>query len=172
MADPAPTEPYDATVEGVRALLPHATIPDSLPAGGRGVTTSHVAAWLAELSGRVDLRLAGWRRLRVARTEQEESDNHPSPSERFTAAARDLVHNGAASYTEAARYPERAGVTDTSYAAVLWNRYTSGLDDLEAWLTDELATGDEGEVDPETGTAYGDPGYSFPEPFPWSGVRF
>lgn len=170
-AEPTPVEPFDATVAGVQALLPHATLYDALPTGRRGVTTANVTAWLTELSNRVDLRLSGWRRLRATATAEEEAAGHPAPLARLTAYARDLVHNGAASYAEAARFPERADTTDTAYAGVLWARFTSGLDELTAWLKDELTVEGELEPGPDAGIG-GDVAYSFPDPFPWSSVRF
>lgn len=171
MADPPPVEPFDATVAGVRNLLPHADIVDTLPTGRRGVTTGMVAAWLAELSGKVDLRLSGWRRLRAQQTIEEAAAGHDAPLARFMGAARDIVHNGAGSYTEAARFPERATSEESSYSGVLWQRYQDGLAELAAWLEEELTTPG-GEVEPGPDVASASPAYSFPDAFPWSSVRF
>lgn len=129
MADD-PVEPFDATVAGVTALVPEATVVDTVVPGQRAVTHDQVTSWVAALSANVDARLAARGRL--------PGDDPRSVA--VVAAARDLVHNGAASYLEAARHPERASKTDSSYAEVLWQRYTGGLAALGAaldgWLDD------------------------------------
>lgn len=129
MADD-PVAPFDATVAGVTALVPEATVVDTVVPGQRAVTRDQVASWVAALSANVDARLTARSRL----------DADDPRSVAVVAAARDLVHNGAASYLEAARHPERASKTDTSYAEVLWARYTDGLvalaATLDGWLDD------------------------------------
>ncbi len=170
--DPAPAPPFAATVAGVRALIPEATIPDVLPAGRKGVITAQVTGWLTELSNRVDLRVAGWRRLRVDQNTAEAADGTPAPLDRFKGAARDVVHNGAASYTEAARYPERARVADSSYAGVLWERFETGLAELAAWVDTEL-TGDDvdtGVIEP--GNDPDTPAGNFPPATRWGTARW
>lgn len=120
---------WGATPDGVSALLPHATITDTLAPGQKGVTTADVQLWIDDLSARVAARVIGWDSLRI-----EYQD-----AVRSTAA--DLVHNGAASYAEAARFPERASNQHggTSYPEILWERYTSGLEALAAQVTEWLA---------------------------------
>lgn len=65
------------------------------------------------------------------------------------AAARTVVANGAASYLQAARYPSRAGVNDSSYAGVLWQRYESGLAALKAEVARIIDAGTGTGPDPE-----------------------
>lgn len=137
MADPV--APFGATVAGVLALVPEAVVPKAAELNGRkAVTEEQVVEWLGGLSSRLSVRLDGWERLS---TEVEDPELIPD-REQFLTHARDLVHNGAGSYLEAARYPERAGKSTTSYDAVLWARYVDGLADLAAWLERRLAAGD------------------------------
>lgn len=172
MAASDPVPPFAATVDGVRALLPDAQILDTLPPGRRGVTAGQVAGWLAELSGRADLRLTAWRRLRAEPTDIEDLAGEQAPRARFEAAMRDAVHNGAASYTEAARFPERAALSDTSYAAVLWARYTLALAELEAWMAVELDDTDADDTAIEPGHTAGTVAFSFPPVNRWERVRW
>lgn len=168
-SDPVP--PFGATVAGVEALLPDATIYDVLPAGRKGVTKAQTAAWLDELSGRVAIRLGGWARLRATVLDGEPVDA-ATPYTQLVDAARTVVHNGAASYVEAARFPERAAAADTSYAGVLWARFTDGLADLAGWLERELAEADNVDV-VEPGPVDADaPLGNFPAAVGWSGVPF
>lgn len=160
---PATVPPFGATVAGVRALVPDAPIPETLPAGVKGVDAGMVRGWLRELSGRVDRRLAGWRGLRLERNADEQAEDAPSPREAFVDAARGLVLTGAASYTEDARFPTRSEQNDSRYGAVLWRRFEAGLAELDAWLKAELDTGDEKDLDPATAAADA-PAYSFPPP--------
>lgn len=164
MPDTDPVVPYGANLAGVKALVPEAPVPEALGPGDRGVTAPQVRTWIASLSARVDVRLSGWRRLRTVATAAEIAAGEAPPRDRLEVAAADLVHNGAASYLEAARFPERASKADTSYAEVLWRRFVDGLDELTAWLAAELdndAGGTQpGDVEPAAGA--GGLGYSFP----------
>lgn len=137
---PPPVAPFGATVAGVLALTPEATLVTAaqLVAGRRGVTEADVIGWLEGLSARVSLRLDGWERLEAVVIDG--ADSLPDRAI-LIAQARDLVHNGAASYLEAARYPERAAKADTSYAAVLWARFEGGLELLYGWLSVRVNTG-------------------------------
>lgn len=168
-----PVVPFGATRLGVTGLVPEARlIPgDVLPVGKYGVTEAQVDRWLDELSGDVAVRLDGWERLSNDPVLDGITVLIDGDRDRLKAWAAGVIHNGAASYLEAARHPERAGVNDTSYAAVLWDRYTTGLDKLDAWLTkrlDDLETGDElpGDVDADG------PGYYFPTPLIGDSLRF
>ena len=159
MTAPAePVPPFGATVAGVLALVPEAKLVTQADrdAGRHGVTVEDVLGWLAGLSATVSLRLDGWEQLEAATT--DELDSLPD-RELFVARARDLVHNGAASYLEAARYPERAGRAGTSYDTVLWARFEAGLLELAGWLSRRVDTG-------EAGASVAAPSlaYSFPEP--------
>lgn len=156
-----PAPPFGATLDGVKALIPHAAVVETLGPGDRGVTAAQARAWVASLSSAVDLRLTGWNLLRAAPTAEETAAGQPAPQARLKAAAADLVHQGAASYLEAARFPERARPADTSYAEVLWRRYTEGLEALTAWLETELEDTEGGIV--EGATAGLGIAYSFPE---------
>lgn len=161
MATSDPVPPFSATVDGAAALVPEATLPEALGPGERGVTVGQVAAWVASLSGRLEVRLTGWRRLRDVPTDEETAAGDLAPRDRLRAAAADLVHNGAASYLEAARFPERAAQSDTSYAAVLWARFVEGEDLLATWLEAELDTDGAGDGD-VVDLGLGGIGYSFP----------
>ena len=161
-----PVIPFGATRAGVTGLVPEARLvagDGPIPEGRYGVTEAQVDRWLDELSGAVAVEADGWERLsNIAVTDEDgttvvlEGDR-----DRFVIMARDVVHNGAASYLEAARHPERA--------AVMWARYVDGLARLTAWLTKRLANpaaGDEDEL--ATGGAV----YSFPAPLVGDELRF
>lgn len=172
----APVAPYGATRAGVTALVPEARLiagDGPVPAGKYGITEGQVDAWVDELSDTVALRLDGWERLTnvPVLAEDEVTVLIAGDRDRLVGHARTLVHNAAASYLEAARHPERANnVNDTSYAAVLWERYRAGLEDLAGWLTlrlEDPQAGDELEVAATTAGAH-----SFPEPLFGDGLRF
>lgn len=155
-----PRAPFGATIAGVNALVPEATLLSAPTPGQYGVTTGQVDAWLDELSGRVAMRLDGWQVLPTIPVAPETT----SDRDQAAAYARDVVQNGAASYLEAARHPERASVNTTTYAAVLWERFTAGLEDVAGFVARRLAKGD-----PTTGgdTAAGSSSSSvgaFPDP--------
>lgn len=160
--------PFGASVAGVTSLVPEArlwTSSNPIPAGTYAVTIDQVAAWVDELTGVVAMTLDGWQRLNAVAVAPETT----SDRDQLVAYARTVVHNGAASYLEAARHPERAGVNDTSYAAVLWARYTDGLTRLTAWLATRLAAGDTADgPDPAADL----PAYAFPTPLVGDLLRF
>jgi hypothetical protein len=131
---------FGADVAGVRRLLPTISIEaSSEPSEG------DVQAWLAEFTGNVARRLGDLTALDEAKVEE------------LTVAARGLVHLAVAATTYDAHFPERAGLADESYGGVLWDRYTTGLNELDTEVT-ELRTA------PENVTAGASPLYSFPEP--------
>lgn len=76
-------------------------------------------------------------------------------------AAKAVVRNGAASYTEAAAHPTTTDPNATDYAQVLWNRYEAGLAALQQVLNGWIVA-DTG-VTPPTGTGRRALGY-FPPP--------
>lgn len=172
-----PVAPFGATRAGVTGLVPEARLvagEGPPPVGTYGVTEGTVDGWVDELSGAVAIRLDGWEALT---NEPVVEDVAGVPTtivegdrDRLRAWARSVVHNGAASYLEAARHPERAAVNDTSYAAVLWDRYVTGLDRVAAWLEARLANPDAG--DTVTEAAYAGPAYYFPDPLIGDGLRF
>lgn len=167
MATDTPVEPFGATVDGVTALVPEARLYAGdlpVPEGTYAVTVGQVTAWVEELTGVVAMTLTGWQRLSDEPVDPEET----SDRDQLIEYARTVVHNGAASYLEAARHPERSSVNDTSYAAVLWQRYTDGLDRVATWLAGRLAAGEPG----DTADAYAGPAYYFPEPLFGDGLRF
>ncbi|WNO25832.1 hypothetical protein SEA_ALTADENA_10 [Arthrobacter phage Altadena] len=140
------TPEWGVNVEAVSALAPHVTIASgtapSVPAdplysdrGVHKITAQQVEGWIASVSSRVAGRL--WRLSEIPET-------HPA-REGLVVAAADLVANGAAAYLVDAAFPAKASPNDqTSYGAVLWNRYEGGLAELEArvvTIIDGLAPG-------------------------------
>jgi hypothetical protein len=166
---------FGASVAGVAALVPEARLyagPMPPPEGTYAITVTQVAAWVDELTDAVAMVLDGWERLDdTAVLADDGTVLVLGDRSRLLGSARTIIHNGAASYLEAARHPERAAVNDTSYAAVLWARYTEGLDRLAGWLTRRLEdpqAGDEPEPEDVNGGAL----YSFPTPLVGDGLRF
>lgn len=161
--------PFDATAAGAAALVPEARLvagSGPVPEGTYGITEATVETWVGELTGAVAMRLTGWQRL----SDEVVAPETTSDRDQLIAAARTIIHNGAGSYLEAARHPERSGVNDDSYSAVLWNRYTAGLDQLAAWLEGRLADGDP--IDEPAGAPTGIPIGYFPDPLFGDGLRF
>lgn len=172
----APVPPFGATVAGVRSLVPEARLyvgPMPPPEGTYAITVPQVAAWVDELTDSVAMTLDGWERLSndAVLADDEVTVLIEGDRTRLAASARTIIHNGAASYLEAARHPERAAVNDTSYAAVLWQRYTDGLDRLAAWLLRRLEDPQAGDVE-EPDALAGGVVYSFPVPLVGDGLRF
>jgi hypothetical protein len=158
----APVDPFGATVNGTWSLVPEAKLlnvePDEVPDGTFGVTMGQVLAWVEELTGVVAMTLTGWQRLSDTPVAPEQTSDRAQLIE----YARTVIHNGAASYLEAARHPERSKVNSDSYSAVLWKRYTDGLDRLAAWLTKRLADLEAGDTEETLTTGGG--AYAFPCP--------
>lgn len=143
-----PVEPFAATRKGVTDLLPAATFPETLAVGQKGVTLTMVDGYLADVSRAAAAQLTGYTRLSAEyRTSIVEG-------------ARALVHSGAASYAQAARFPEKVGKTDDGYAELLWKRYVDGLRDLSALLAGWLA--DDTKVDTPTVVSTGQVLLNFP----------
>lgn len=163
----SPVPPWAATVQGVRDLVPDATIyPDgAVPAGRRAVTEGQVRTWLVGLSGRASITLDGWERL----SSTVDPGAVLSDRDRFADLARDAVHNAAASYVEAARFPEQQGKAQGSYSAVLWARYEQTLADLGVWLERRLADPVTGDT-PDPAASVVD--YHFPAVSFTAGIRF
>jgi hypothetical protein len=129
---------WGVTVEEVSALAPHVSIgttPDTPvdPVFGRPadrrISVDEVEQFIADVSGRVALRLEGLARI--------------TTDTRLTVigkAAHDATMNGAASYLVAAAHPAGQTNDGTGYAALLWVRYESALDGaftaLTGWLTE------------------------------------
>jgi hypothetical protein len=123
----APRGAFGATVTGVTDHLPAARFVEQLEPGRRGVTYAQVAGFVDEITARVSVRLDQLGRL------------VDDLEDAVIAAARELVHIGAASRAQAARFPEQSARNADAYAAVLWAQFESGLDELEAELTEQLA---------------------------------
>lgn len=129
---------WGVTVEEVSALAPHVSIgpgpaaPVDLVFGkkaDRVITTDEVLAFVADVAGRVSLRLTALSRI---------SDDTRAGA--IAQAAHDAAVNGAASYLVAAAHPAGAINTDGGYAALLWSRYESALDligsTLDGWIAE------------------------------------
>jgi hypothetical protein len=160
VAETTTTETWGVSVAEVTALAPHIAVnadpepePVARPGFGKApaghVTPEQVDRWIGDVSARVSLRLH--RRDRV----------DEAMLAKVTAAAHDLVVNGAGSYLVAAAFPVKAGLNDnTSYSAELWRRFTDGLNELakaiDDWIEDNPGTG----PGADAGTIVG----SFPEP--------
>lgn len=170
----APVAPFGATRAGVLGLVPETRLVpgDVLVEGRYGVTEAQVDRWLDELSGDVSVRLDGWERLSDNPVlDDQGAELIAGDRTRLRAWAAGVVHNGAASYLEDARHPERAGVNDTAYGAVLWARYEAGLDKLAAWLELRLASPDAGDAEEPVAELAGI-AYSFPTPLVGDRLRF
>lgn len=131
------------TVSDVAALVPEATIPAERDTGQKAVIEAEVEDWIASLTAALEAGLNGdWVSLPTDKVQLVE------------ATAKTIVACGVASYLEAARAPERAGLADTSYAAVLWERWSTGRAELVAQVDEWLA---------ESPTlSHTRPGYYFP----------
>lgn len=159
MADPS-QETWGVSVDQVKALAPHITITETntgtpgtdVPFSGnqeRRVSTAQVDSFIVDVAARVSLRIH--RRSRIT---------NEAMTATITAAAHDLVLNGAGAYMVSAAFPTKAGINDnTNYSAELWRRFTEGLDELAAvideWISDNETSGTGG-----VGNIVG----SFPEP--------
>lgn len=128
---------WGVTVEEVSALAPHVGIGDGPAApvdlvfgkkADRVISTDEVEAFIADVAGRVSLRLSDLGRI---------TDTVRAGA--VGKAAHDATVNGAASYLVAAAFPAGAVNSDGGYAAVLWARYESALDlvgtTLDGWVT-------------------------------------
>jgi len=115
------------------------------------ITEETVKAWVIEVSDAVSIGIGPWGNLTG------------DTLERVRAAARAVVANGAASYLQAARYPTKSTLNDSSYAGVLWERYKEGLANLKALIAELLEDGGEDIVVPGAGSGGGFG--SFPAPY-------
>lgn len=144
---------FNTTVESVYALAPEAervTDPNTsrMPTP---ITEATIGGWITDLSAQV----AG-AALRLNLID-------PGPVlDGLYASARSVVACGAASYLEAARYPTRASLNDSTYAGVLWARFTTGTTALVAQLNAVIV--DAGVEVETTGTESGPFGY-FPRKY-------
>lgn len=134
--------PFDLVVQDVHRLVPYRQLPSApgtaYPGGTIVITEDDILAWVAQLSGDLMGRLAvGTELFRVDAVAWSQ----------VYLMGRDAVSNGVASYWEAAFYPERAGVNDTAYSGVLWQRYLRSVDAVDALLQGLLEQGGSESVD-------------------------
>lgn len=131
---------WGVTVDEVSALAPHITIKADAaepltddPVFGatqpRAITVSQVESFIEDVASRVDIR-----------TIRASAIIDPDVMAKIDQARHDLTRNGAGAYLVAAAFPAKAGLNDqSSLSAELWNRFTSGLEELTAtiaYLTD------------------------------------
>lgn len=141
--------PYGATLDGVRAHLPHARFgPDTRP------SEDNVEHFLARIGAQVRARTG-------------DLSAH-ADTEALTDLARTAVELGAASLAESAAFPERADQASTSYAAVLWEQYREALADLLLALGIDVTEPAPGGGGGTAGTAAG----VFPEPLVTRAIGF
>jgi hypothetical protein len=129
---------YAATIEGVRALLPHRAIgPGSKPSEGQ--VNRFLEAGSRWVTARAGVLTAG-----------TPAYNH----------ARTIVELRAAAMAEDAAFPERSGRAGSGYGEVLWERANEALEELLEVIFDP--------GDPDAGGVEGPladtPAFSFPEP--------
>lgn len=141
---PAVVDPlYGAAVAGVEALVTNLTLTYAT-----NPSTADVAGWLVELGQRVAAR--------IGPLDELDAD----VAELLTTKARGVVHLGAAAYTEDAAHPERITKQgDDRYGAILWARFTEGLNELAELVDRERGADD---LDPLAGRQHA--GASFPAP--------
>ena len=119
-----------ASVDDVLALVPEAQLGQPVDAvASRAITEADVQAWIEQAAGAVQVRCSGWMAL------------PPADRAAFKAAARGVVARGAAALLEAARFPERSGVADTSHAQWLRAQYEAGLEELASRVGAQSETG-------------------------------
>ena len=126
---------WGVEVDEVSALAPHITIKANPaepltddPVFGatmpRAILVSQVENMIEDVASRVDIRTI----RKVALTD-------PVIVQKIEKACHDLVVNGAAAYLVAAAFPAKAGLNDqSSLSAELWQRFTTGLDELAATI--------------------------------------
>ena len=147
---------WGCTVDDVLRLLPGVVIADgvisepsnSMYVGtGRKVTREDVQGFIWMVASRVSAR--AWKFEQAPERFREN----------VATMARDLVANGAASYTQAALYPAGTATNEGGgYAAVLWDRFQTQLDTLAEQVEDAVSN-------PEDGATSGWVSSSAPAPF-------
>lgn len=146
---------YAATVDDVRALLPHRAITDA-----REPKPATVERYLDGIAARVAARLET--SLAILRGIAPTNATAGARLTELEAGARFATALGGAAVTEDSGFPERANLeaTDTSYGAVLWARFLEYLDELEAAAAAVLT-----DLGPDVVGVEGQrrPGHSFPE---------
>lgn len=127
---------WGCTVDDVLRLLPGVVIADGVisePSNsmyvstGRKVTREDVQGFIWMVASRVSAR--AWKFEQAPERFREN----------VATMARDLVANGAASYTQAALYPAGTATNEGGgYAAVLWERFQTQLDTLAEQVEDAV----------------------------------
>lgn len=124
---------FGCTVDAVYQLAPEAErLTD--PAGSAlatPITESTVQQWIIDVSSALSAGIGDW------------ADLTGDTLLGVQAAGRAVVACGAASYLEAARYPTHSSMNDSSYAGVLWLRYTEGMASLAATVKAAVDAGGE-----------------------------
>lgn len=133
---------WGCTVDDVLRLLPGVVIADGVisePSNsmyvstGRKVTREDVQGFIWMVASRVSAR--AWKFEQAPERFREN----------VATMARDLVANGAASYTQAALYPAGTATNEGGgYAAVLWERFQTQLDTLAEDVEDAVTNPDVG----------------------------
>jgi len=133
------SNPFGLTVADVHRLVPYRQLPSvpgaGFPAGTVVLSTEDIEAWIAQLSGDLLGRIGTAAPIFVL---------NPPTWNQVWLMCRDAVSNGVASYWEAAFYPERSGVNDTSYSGVLWQRYLRSIDAIDKLVGTLLSQSDGG----------------------------
>lgn len=168
MSEPA-LEPvtYGCTVTDVLRLLPHVSLGAPLYSAALGeavlgeavagadpyaspmvrrLSEADVEAFIVDVASEVTARIYWHERL------------DPVVQSHIRVMARNVVANGAAHYVQTAVHPASADPNNgSSYAAMLWERYQSALERVEATIQRELDN-------PTTPAPWGKVSGSFPAP--------
>lgn len=114
---------YGATIDDVKALLPHLAL---------GSEASDLGAESQPSEPDVDRFLnwaASWVRQRAGAIPNEDPELAGQENPTW-AMARSVTILGAAAWTEAGGFPERADLSESTYAGMLWSQFKDGLDEL------------------------------------------
>lgn len=134
IVEPAPDVSFGCTVADVLRLLPHIEVGAPVvvdaeygPTQVRHLTEADVEGFIQAVGSRVLARIYRYEAV------PERTQEH------IRTMARDLVATGAAHYVQAAVHPGASNPNDgSSYAAMLWDRFTTDLDDVRATIDREL----------------------------------
>lgn len=123
MADPDPIAPFDATVAGVRSLVPKRPIGDNTKP-----STTDVASYLVD--GTDAVAGLAWHAIDPLDNVTVSDDDGKTDRQRAIDHARSVVHLYGGAMAEDAAYPEQSGRQSTGHGGVLWTRYRHQLDAL------------------------------------------